>query len=267
MGPVIATLVRIGTFGTAVEGARYLYNTVLKVTKAHAPNAHVVVSGLGDSAADIIDPLGLFTQKRTARTVNGPAEIRADAGRKLRALADVADSQGMHAKASHLRRAAKNPPKDARSLLAQNGKHAHASLAADIVDAVNRSDEPNLSAFGHRLKHGQKSAYGGRVVSGKKKACCAACASGKKCAGGSCGIPKRGGFQDIPTHLLYGPSKPVSGGEDEGIGLPGSATFDAPGMSLSEMGDEFDDGFEDDFDTTEIERLMPDCPTGTCWKG
>lgn len=156
--------------------------------------------------------------------------------------------------------AANKPPADAKSVLSSDMPVDMKSLITDIIDSVNRREEPNYDDLVKRIEAGDEAAYGDlvdmaddydtmgpdeSVMSGGE--CCKACASGKKAACGCAGVQPKS-TADIPTHMLFGPD-----GDDEIIAGSGLDDDNAPEL------------FDEDEDNDNVARLLKDCPTGQCW--
>lgn len=292
MHPVMGFLVRVGTFGAAVEGARLLARGVGKVTSGTV--AGDVIAGWGDKATSLLDPLHLFTadpadqrdaekkrrkaaekQKKKEAAAKKKAQQQAEAAEaqaaeaerraiELEKQAALAEQRAQHAEAEakknkarssrrlatlsrgvassaraqpdpfegmrlaiqafQLGQSAKNPPVDPRQALTSDMSNSVKSLVTDIIDSVNRDQEPNYEQLVARIEAGDQGAYddlldqadslNGDETSGH--ACCEACASGGKGTCNTCTGKGPKSLADMPTAMLYGPD---GGDVISGVGL------------------------------------------------
>lgn len=335
MHPVMGFLVRVGTFGAAIEGGRLLYKGVQKVTAGTV--AGDVISGIGDSVTNVLDPLHLFTadpadqrdaEKKKRKAAEKARKKEAAAKRKARAQADAAEAQAAEAdsrakaleaqaaaaeqraqtaeaeakrnKARSMRRlgtlargtasaartnpdpfegmrlaiqafqlgqSAKNPPVDPRQALTSSMTEQTKSLVTDIIDAVNRDQEPNYEALVARIEAGDQGAYDDLLDEsdafsghdehdghdhGNGRTCCESCARGGPCTTCTGKGPKS--LADMPTHMLYGPD---GGDVIAGIGLSDDDLDDLGFYGVSS--DPISNGNAD-----RLIREIGSCSTGTC---
>ncbi len=196
-----------------------------------------------------------------ARSMRRFATLSRTTAAAAKSTPDPLEAAKLAIQAFQLGMSAKNPPVDPRQALTSSMSEQTKSLVTDIIDSINREQEPSYEALVERIRGGDDSAYDDLLDTadsfsghdhdhGNGRPCCESCAKGGPCTTCTGKAPRS--LADIPTNMLYGPD-----GGDVVAGV---------GLSEEDLADLDSYGVVPDYSANadRLIREMASCNTGTC---